>query len=283
MSSNHPRLSLRHSLRRAQARLRWRQIRSAGLPVVFGNAMPKSGSHLLLQILEGFTRIGPFVESGGEPLRTITENGRQRAPEEILHDLQSLRPGEVALGYLWATPENISMLTRGDWVSYFILRDPRDMLVSHLHYATTMHAGHGMHEYYNQLPDMDARLEVAIRGIDQDGLKMAGVAERYARWVDFTDHPEILALHFEDLISNREQKLAEMLDHLQHSGYVLQTSRERAISELSKAIDPSRSPTFRKGRSGEWRTLFNEQNKRLFKELAGDLLIILGYEEDMDW
>jgi hypothetical protein len=287
MSSNRPlqntRLGLKRTLRKTQARLRWRQISYANVPVVFGNAMPKSGSHLLLQILQGFTQIGPFVEVGAHPLRTITGDGRERSPDEIQSDLKRLNHGDVAIGYLWATPDNLRMLTRADWSTYFIIRDPRDMLVSHLHYATTMYSGHGMHKYYNQLPTMDERLKVAIRGINEDGVRMAGVAERYARWVGFIDQPEILVLHFEDLITNRHAKLSDMLDHLEASGYTLQIDREAAIKKLSEAINPSKSPTFRKGRSGEWRRQFNEEHKQLFNDLTGDLLIRLGYEEDQNW
>ncbi|MCK4582902.1 hypothetical protein KAU18_06255, partial [Candidatus Bathyarchaeota archaeon] len=34
---------------------------------------------------------------------------------------------------------------------------------------------------------------------------------------------------------------------------------------------------------GRWRNEFTEEDKRLFKATAGDLLITLGYEEDNDW
>ena len=40
---------------------------------------------------------------------------------------------------------------------------------------------------------------------------------------------------------------------------------------------------FRKGIAGDWRNVFTEEDKVLFKKEAGDLLIKLGYEEDLDW
>jgi hypothetical protein len=282
VNSHHLRRA-RRSLLRAQALLRWRRLSSSGLPVVFGNAMPKSGSHLLLQILQGFSRIGPFAEAGGEPIRTITAGGRRRSPQEIRADLEALRPGDAVLGYLWASPENLEFLTRPGWATYLVLRDPRDMLVSHIHYATQMYPGHGMHDYYARLPGMDERLNVAIRGIREDGANMAGVAERYARWLGFLDRPEVLLLHFEDLISKREQKLDEMIDHLERAGFSPRLGREEAVQRLSDSIVPARSPTFRKGLSGEWREHFKEEHKALFQECAGDLLIRLGYEEDDSW
>lgn len=40
---------------------------------------------------------------------------------------------------------------------------------------------------------------------------------------------------------------------------------------------------FRKGISGDWKGVFTERDKRVFKEEAGELLVELGYEEDLNW
>jgi len=54
---------------------------------------------------------------------------------------------------------------------------------------------------------------------------------------------------------------------------------------LSKNLNlPGRmQTTFRKGLSGEWKNLFSESHKDTFKDIAGDLLIKLGYEKDLGW
>jgi hypothetical protein len=74
-----------------------------------------------------------------------------------------------------------------------------------------------------------------------------------------------------------------MLDEVEKSGYRIPTPREEALRLLMAAIQPRRSATFRSGKSGTWRQYFTEEHKRLFKEVAGDLLIRLGYETDNDW
>ena len=269
--------------RRLRALLAWRRASFAGVPVIFGNAMPKSGSKLLKQILDGMCQIGPFVETGRIPIRTITINGRKRAPREILADMHRLQPGDVTLGYLRASPDNIAALCRPDWAIYFIIRDPRDMLVSHLYYATEMYTGHGMHDYYNTLPDMGARLKVAIRGIQEDGLSMAGVAERYDRIRGWLNRPEILTVHFEDLILARSATVDAMLGHLEATGFQIPVDRSIAVERVMAAIDPTTSPTFRKGKVGDWPSVFTNEHKDLFKKETGDLLIQLGYEADNNW
>jgi len=52
---------------------------------------------------------------------------------------------------------------------------------------------------------------------------------------------------------------------------------------LERSIDPKRSPTFRGGRVGDWRNHFTDEHKTLFKSLAGDTLIRLGYETSHNW
>ncbi len=40
---------------------------------------------------------------------------------------------------------------------------------------------------------------------------------------------------------------------------------------------------YRKGVRGDWRNHLTESDQALFKSLAGDLLIRLGYEKDHNW
>jgi hypothetical protein len=60
-------------------------------------------------------------------------------------------------------------------------------------------------------------------------------------------------------------------------------SRHHAVAALAGSIAPRKSGTFRKGQPGNWSEYFTEANKTLMKEVAGDLLVRLGYEKDKDW
>jgi hypothetical protein len=63
----------------------------------------------------------------------------------------------------------------------------------------------------------------------------------------------------------------------------LRTSRQLVLESLESAINPARSPTFRSGKTGEWRKSFTDEHKKIFKDTAGELLIKLKYETNMDW
>ena len=277
------RRTLRPAGKTVQAIARWKRLSFGEAPPIFGNSKPKSGSHLLLQILNGFTQIMPYKYVEADPARTIEKEGRRRTKEEVLNDLQRIPRGVIGWGYVEASPENVAFLCQPHRVNYFIYRDPRDMLVSQVFFATDMHEGHGMHEFYRSLPDFGERLKVAITGIDHDGLYMVSVNQRFAGVFEWLQQEHVMCIRFEDLVDNRDATLDGMLDEVESTGYKIPTPREEALAVLAEAIQPQKSHTFRSGKTGSWREHFTEEHKKLFKDVAGDLLVRLGYEDNNDW
>jgi len=277
------RRTLRNPGKYTQAVLRWKRLSFTETPPIFGNSKPKSGSHLLLQILNGFTQIMPYTYVAVEPVRTIQKDGKRRTVNDVAVDLQRIPRSVIGWGYVEASPENIAVLCQPERVNYFIYRDPRDMLVSQVFFATDMHEEHGMHAFYRSLPDFGERLKVAITGIDQDGLKMVSVKQRYEGVFEWLEQPQVMCIRFEDLINNRDTTLIAMLDEVEKTGYKIPTPREKALEILVEAIQPKKSHTFRSGKTGGWKEYFAEEHKTLFKEVAGNLLVKLGYEESNNW
>ena len=285
-SGRQVRRAIRPTGKTLQAMARWKRLSFTDAPPIFGNSKPKSGSHLLLQVLNGFTQIMPYKYVEADPVRTIEREGRRKNKEEILDELQQIPQGVIGWGYVEASPENVAYLCQPGRVNYFIYRDPRDMLVSQVFFATDMHEEHGMHTYYKSLPDFGERLKVAITGIDRDGLYMVSVKQRYEgvfQWLDASRQTNVLCLRFEDLINKREGTLNAMLDEVERTGYKIPTPREKALAALAEAIQPGKSHTFRSGKTGGWTEHFAEEHKKLFKEVAGDLLLQLGYEKNNNW
>jgi len=140
-----------------------------------------------------------------------------------------------------------------------------------------------MHEFYKSLPDFGERLKIAITGIDRDGLKMVSVRQRYEGVFEWLEQPRVMSIRFEDLIDNRDVFLNTMLDEVEKTGYKIPIQRERALKILVEAIQPKKSQTFRVGKTGGWKEYFTEEHKALFKDVAGDLLVSLGYEKNNDW
>ena len=96
-------------------------------------------------------------------------------------------------------------------------------------------------------------------------------------------------VRYEDLLERPNQEIERLLGFLR-----VDTDRklvERCVSsatfeKLSKGRERGQEdPTsfYRKGVAGDWKDLFNERDRQVYKEEAGELLIRLGYERDGGW
>lgn len=275
---------LRRAIRRRLQKWRYRSIDWGSIPVFFANSFPKSGTHLLVQILKGFTRIGPAVDSGLPAIVTFDSlTGLPRSSTEITKDLDSLLPGEVAFGHLHAAPEVIARLCRGGIIPYFILRDPRDVVISHVYYLTDMAPNHVHHQYYASLPSFEARLQVSILGRQERDENFPNIRRRFEPYLCWLKQLQVLTLRFEDFVLDREKAVQKVLDHAVQNGFPLAVTYQQGVSFLINSINPQRSPTFRSGKIGTWKEKFTPELKELFKDVVGDLLVQLGYEEDNNW
>jgi len=260
--------------------------------VLFANSFPKSGTHLLTQVLQGFKRLGPAVDSGLPAVVTFDGfTGRKRSLDEILADLERLLPGDISYGHLHASPPIVEKLCGAGVATYFIVRDPRDVAVSHVHYVAEMAPNHIHYRYYHEtLENFDQRLEASIAGVPAEALAQAAgkpipealpdIRQRFEPFIPWMDQPEVLTLRFEDFAANRRAALLMVLDHAIRRGFQPAVSAEKAVQILEASIDPQRSPTFRSGKTGGWRNDFNPRHRALFRTIAGDLLERLGYEDD---
>ena len=268
-------------------------IPSNGWPILLGISFPKSGTHLLDQILLGFAHLAPFSRRLHSFYAQYDgDTGRKHSLAETLAWIDSLRPLDVTSAHLFSSPEVLERVCTPAFVPYFIYRDPRDVVVSHVFYVTEMEKNHVHHAYYQSLPDFAARLKISILGFSPSpngrgagvraDVEFPDIAGRFAPYLGWIDRPEVLNIHFEDFIHDRSGTLNRILDHFLARAS-LTTHRETILAALEASINPKKSPTFRSGKTGEWKKHFKDEHKVIFKEVAGDLLVQLGYEKDDNW
>ncbi len=275
-----------YTLEKEFQRLRFASLPApqGGWPVLLGISFPKSGTHLLDQILLGFSRVAPFARRLHSFYAEYEgASGRKRAPEQALAWLDSLHSRDVASAHLFARPAAVARVISPSFVPYFIFRDPRDVAVSHVFYVTEMEPGHVHHDYYRSLTSFDERLRVSILGRPDAGVEFPNLAERFDPYLGWLEQDEVMKIRFEELVHDRRATLGRIAEHLLRRVNTLQTPRELLIETLETSINPKKSPTFRSGKTGEWKKYFTPEHKRIFKDVAGDLLIRLGYEQGHDW
>ena len=282
--------SLRLSVYRSEVllqRARFAKINppAGGWPVLMANSFPKSGTHLLDQVLMGFSRVAPFSSHVALPFVSYDgETGKKRSVGEALAYVNSLRPLDVTTAHLLAWPEVVEAVCTPRFIPYLIFRDPRDIVVSHVFFVTEMAPDHAHYQYYNQnLKSFDERLKVSILGRPDTDIEFPNIAKRFELYQGWLARPEVLVLRFEEFIHQRRDTLGKVVDHFLNRVDTLPSSRDEIIRALEGNINPKRSPTFRSGKTGEWKKYFKEEHKTLFKDIAGDLLIQLGYEKDNNW
>ncbi len=253
-------------------------------PILLGISFPKSGTNLLRQVLAAFARVAPYADRSFNVFAAFDPaSGAARGAGDALAFLARLQPGDIAAAHLLTWPEVVAEVRPPRYSTYFIYRDPRDVVVSHVFYVTGRATEHVHHRYYSkELTTFDERLRTSILGRADAGVDFPDIRGRYEPYLDWLDNPHVLPLRFEDFILERQATLERILDHYALA-LPLPAPRPEMLAILEDNIVPEKSPTFRSGKVGDWQRHFTAEHKALFKEVAGDLLMRLGYEQDDGW
>lgn len=248
----------------------------AGGTRVLMTSVPKSGTHLMKQLL---TVIG--LPATRELIDENAETGHALAGA-----LRAAR-GDALVCHLHGRPEYREIARSFRARIVFITRDPRDQAVSHaFHYRT--HTDHALHPYFRDyVPELGDSLMAVIRGFGPGPHgHLADVATFFGYFTPWKDMDGVLHTTFERLIGPagggseavQVDEVRRILRHVRFPLPAAPTARAVAARVFSTA-----SPTFRAGRIGSWANHFEQRHKDAFKQIAGSLLIDLGYERDMDW
>ncbi|MGR9099755.1 MAG: sulfotransferase domain-containing protein [Gammaproteobacteria bacterium] len=167
--------------------------------------------------------------------------------------------------------------------TFFILRDPRDIVVSW--YFSTRYS----HKPVSYVPEYRKRLEKMDL---KEGLKFTidvmnlGIFPIQRSWMSGAVHDRNAAIfRFEDFAEDNQKFLAEIFDYLEIS----LTENERnelteryAFKKLTRGRSQGaedRMSHFRKGIAGDWQNYFDASITNYFNRVAGGLLEQLGYRE----
>jgi sulfotransferase 6B1 len=255
----------------------------ASLTPSFANSFPKSGTHLLVQILEGLPdrqNFGEFLASGKSSFRF-----EERSLDESCRLIRKFTPGEVVRGHLYFEPQFAIELNRRHTANYFIYRDPRDVVVSEAHYLRDMNRWHRLHPYFRDAASMEDAIMLSINGLNPQvpTVDYGNIAERFGRYEGWLSDADCLCVRFEDLVSEQQTKLIRQIAEFYAARTQARFELEPTVERMSSLIAPQKSHTFRSGKKAGWQREFTAAHRARFVEVAGDLLVRLGYEPDHAW
>ncbi len=259
--------------------------RFPGIHPILCNSIPKSGTHLIQGMISALPRHTvhqrnlywyylnrkDFDPSG---------NGATARPAQHERILRAIRPGEVMRGHV-EHHEVLADTIRSLAVRHvLIVRDPRDIVVSLLHWwARRTDVNAAPVRYFNTLRDRDLRLRYLIHG--DRGLTdsvppvppLPDIGQRMASWLPWTTEPDCLVVRFEDL--TRDERANEYVRIAQHVAPGI--DERAAVEAMAGGADPRRSRTFRQGLVGTFAGELDTEMIRDVEVLCRDFMARLGY------
>lgn len=167
---------------------------------------------------------------------------------------------------------------------FFLIRDPRDWVISVIKHppisGVDIYGGPLGDPYFLSL-DTNQKIDYIIQGTPW----YYSVSEVYDKFLPWMNSPICCALRFEALLGSQGGAYSEKEQMAELRKIANALHLEVSDEELLKAFHASfgKGAIFSKGKSGVWKEYFTEEHKELFKQLFGDILIKLGYEQDYHW
>lgn len=253
-------------------------------PPILANSLPKAGTHLLARLLGSLPNT---MRAGG--WNTLNHFRDQDGVDwgAVERTLATVRNGQYFIGHFPRRSDLDAILDRLGMRAVVMVRDPRDVVVSTVHYAVRRES-HFLHRRFVETMDTDAaRIMALIRGIDPDayGRGHESIAQQVRDYAPWHGCERAIVCRFEDLIGPQGGGTREaQLDAVDRIARFLERDLSPARRDrIAARLWSSESPTFRRGAAGSWRDEFDDDHRAAFKSLAGDALVALGYEQDEDW
>lgn len=250
---------------------------------------PKNGTHLAQNILSEL--LGTYPIWG--KTHTILDE------ERIAHFGNSV----YYVAHAPCTYYNYDILKKNKFKVIFLLRDPRDVIVSYAYWAQKDPALHIMSHYipYSKKPSpyenlqelMSWSTEQIITNFIQHYPFKGPFMPEFTNFAQFYDvywpwqhYPDCYMTTFEKLVGVQGggDKALQAEEIKKIAKFLNIPMDQKKINDVCSKIFGG-TPTFREGRIGSWKQELTSEHKKSLKALAGfnELLIALGYEKDDKW
>ena len=258
--------------------------------LILCNSYPKSGTHLLYQILYSI----PELRKWDDIVSVQALCGIMNTASHIRWKIGSAPPHSIVRSHLMYCDEILDVLREFNCKTLFIYRDLRDVAVSHARWVTKEKRIF-LHDLYHQYAGFDDQLMWSIKGVPigspfGSNVSQPNIGTDFSRWSGWIKDDNTLAVKFEDLVGERgggsEKKRIEVVENILEHLSIPFSPHQVKDKFASYTLNPDESHTFKKGGKGSiggWKDLFQEKHKSEFKKVAGEILIQLDYEKDQSW
>lgn len=228
---------------------------------------PKSGTNLIIQMFgtPEHIQISHDMLYMGLPIKTdsVIAHNELRVKEMAaqIAGFEGVAFGHIPYNYSFeeARLHRPTLLVQ-------LIRDPRDVIVSH-------------YQYVKSKPDvaMNYKFEDGTLLSDRPDPILDLIKLSPARWEKFTPWLDIAhVMRYEDLRADPRAEGRRFVDKIG----IDESTRLRIGSEdaMVRNIRPEKSPTFRRGGVGDWKSFFDNHHIAYYRELMSETAEELGYE-----
>ncbi|MBA54426.1 MAG: hypothetical protein CMK89_08230 [Pseudomonadales bacterium] len=244
-------------------------------PPILVNSIPKSGTHLLMQIVSA---LPSALDSGNFIASTPSFTMREANTEAISMRIEKLLPNEICGGHIFYHELYNESIKSTNALHLFIYRDPRDICISEAHYLSDMNRWHRLHRPFSSLTTLKDRVDLSIYGMpDRRELYYPSILERYERFLPWLDQPNVLPIKFEDLQTGMLPAIVKTIFERYNEKTPNRLELETITEEAIARIMPSESHTFRSGKIEQWRKHMCAEQLDYFNENCAHILDRLDY------
>lgn len=246
--------------------------KKARAPRILTVTMPKSGTNLLQRIL----LLHPWLSRALLPTLGRRNEGKWKDARGLLG---RIGPGRIVSSH-FDYDENLCRMVKEElgYRLLLMIRDPRDALISDMHYIQSW-PGHPQKELISGMASDKERLLALIDG--SNGIRP--IRDQIKRFSGWATHAHVI--RFEDAVgaagggSDKAQK--EVIRGI-FNEIDVPLSNEKA-EYIARNCRSAKTQTFRTGSTRNWEKVFDDDIRSAFNRVAGDLLVELGYEKDLNW
>ncbi len=251
-------------------------------PEVIVNSLPKSGTNLvtrLLSLMPGMSNSNIHLGNStvqqlpavGDTIPVGVDMPRQIPLSSISHSLNQLGTGSFLSCHIPYSEALAEHLKQHNLKMIIVLRDPRDVVLSHASYIADT-PGHPLNTVYKSLTK-EERISASTNGLEFDGIKLLSIVERWNSMLPWLAHPNVHVVKFEDVVGpegggDADRQISVIKDLADFLDVKLNVNHRNEIT----ASLFGKSKTFRKGQIASWKSaLTRDQEGAIVMPLKGSL------------
>lgn len=215
------------------------------------NSFPKSGTNLVKTMLDP---VGNFIG------HMSMYDGRSGLPfpSELIENTLAQMPVDwlnFATMHLHWHPRFAEIIEQGKWKMILLVRDLKDVIVSHAFYVNAT-PDHSLYPYYNGFSG-EHQIWLSMKGLREAHLPDIG--NRFLPYVGWQHYPFVMVMTFEQIIADPTEAAMTILEFWQGN------PNHGLAAKMARNIQDG-SDTYRKGIVGDWKNVFTQDQAEYFKE-----------------